>query len=476
MTTKFHIIAAQRQGMLQTDRILRRCIFFLVLACFSSSLLADEVSVPSPKAIQAWISELDHDEYDVRVAATEKLVQHPEQAIIALKSRITGGTLEFTIRAIQVLTRIAVSDTAANEQAQLAILNISELRPTLASRYARSSLNQISVAARKRSIQNLRDKGAIPIYLEEDVPDSGLQGFMFGDEWNGQEQDFRLLQFITGIQVLELVGAKVESSWFNYFARIPTLTMLRVRDASLNRQAIEKLNELESLRNLEFKFVRINDASVPSLVKLQQLRTLTLIGTDVTSDGEAVLQTSMTGTQIDRRVGGFLGVLGQAHPIGCLVEVREKSAAEEAGIKTGDVIVELNGTRIANFEALRDEIKVHPPGAAVKVRVLRAETFQAYHVYQKGDVGGAKFEKHELGLKIVTLAGANSFLVRRNFREGDVIVQYHTFLQPTEIQFNAIVKQAEMRWVKNSLRTQMSLVAVRHPEFLEFDVILRKFP
>jgi hypothetical protein len=158
MTTKFHIVAAQRQGMLQTDRILRRCMFFLVLACFSSSLLADEVSVPSSKAIQAWISELDHDEYDVRVAATEKLVQHPEQAIIALKSRITGGTLEFTIRAIQVLTRIAVSDTAANEQAQLAILNISDTCVALCAFFTQS--NQCGRAEKEHS--KLARQGSYP--------------------------------------------------------------------------------------------------------------------------------------------------------------------------------------------------------------------------------------------------------------------------------------------------------------------------
>jgi hypothetical protein len=447
----------------------------VVLSCHSSWLVADEVSSPSAKVILNWISDLDHNEYDVRVQATEMLLQHPAQAIVALQNQIGSGKLEFIIRAVQILTRIAVSDDPANEQAQLAILHISELRPTLASRYARSSLNHISSAARNRSIQNLIKKGAVPLYREENSPASDLRGFEFGDGWNGEEEDFRLLQFIRGIEELKLQGTKVQSSWFDYFARLPTLTMLRVKDAKLDRQAIEKLNELESLRYLEFKFVRIDDASVPSLAKLQQLRTLTLIGTQVTSQGEADLQTSMTGTQIDRRVGGFLGVLGRAHPIGCLVEVRENTAAERVGIKTRDVIVEYNGIRIPNFESLRDEIARHPPGEAVKVRVLRAETLQAYHVYQKGDVGGATFEKHELGLKIVKLTGADSFLVRRHFRVGDVIVQYHTALNPTEIQFNSILKQAATRLGKNGLSSQMSIVAIRKPKFLVFDVTLGRF-
>jgi len=54
-------------------------------------------------------------------------------------------------------------------------------------------------------------------------------------------------------------------------------------------------------------------------------------------------------------------------------------------------------------------------------------------------------------------------------------VQYHTALNPTEIQFNSILKQAATRLGKNGLSSQMSIVAIRKPKFLVFDVTLGRF-
>jgi membrane-associated protease RseP (regulator of RpoE activity) len=275
---------------------------------------------------------------------------------------------------------------------------------------------------------------------------------------------------------LELHGEKVDSSWFKFFAPIRTLSTIKIKDATIGREAIHKISEVESLRYLELKFVRVGDDLIPALATLKQLQQLALIGTLVTIDGKTELETQLAGTDIDHRHGGFLGVRGGTHAIGCFVDdVVEDTAAAKAGIQRGDIIVYYNGKRIIDFDALRDGIAKHPPGATVNVRVIRADTLQAVHVFQKGDSLGAKFEKHEFGLKIEKLDGRDSFLVRRQFRPGDVIVQYHTLLAPTEKQLDDQLKQAETRLVKDRLSTQMMVTALRNPQIVELELKLGRF-
>lgn len=56
-----------------------------------------------------------------------------------------------------------------------------------------------------------------------------------------------------------------------------------------------------------------------------------------------------------------------------LESVQPSGAAEKAGIKAGDVIVEFDGTAITYFDELRASIMRRAPGDKVKVKVLRGE-------------------------------------------------------------------------------------------------------
>ncbi len=56
-----------------------------------------------------------------------------------------------------------------------------------------------------------------------------------------------------------------------------------------------------------------------------------------------------------------------------LESVQPSGAAEKAGIKAGDVIVEFDGTPITYFDELRASIMRKAPGERVKVKVLRGE-------------------------------------------------------------------------------------------------------
>jgi S1-C subfamily serine protease len=70
-----------------------------------------------------------------------------------------------------------------------------------------------------------------------------------------------------------------------------------------------------------------------------------------------------------------LGVLGEAHEGGCLVtEVVPGTAADAAGLKSGDVITAVNGEPVADIPSLTQIIRKRQLGDTVSVEFVREGT------------------------------------------------------------------------------------------------------
>jgi serine protease Do len=70
--------------------------------------------------------------------------------------------------------------------------------------------------------------------------------------------------------------------------------------------------------------------------------------------------------------GAFLGVSGEKVESGVKVTtVFEKSPAEAAGVKIGDVIVTFQGKKVEDLDRLVDLVGLEPPGRRIKLQVLR---------------------------------------------------------------------------------------------------------
>ncbi|WP_431890887.1 serine endoprotease DegP [Pectobacterium colocasium] len=77
----------------------------------------------------------------------------------------------------------------------------------------------------------------------------------------------------------------------------------------------------------------------------------------------------ITGTELNSELAQAMKVDAQR---GAFVsQVRPKSAADEAGIKAGDVIVTLNGKAVSSFSALRAQVGSLPVGSKVALGLLR---------------------------------------------------------------------------------------------------------
>ena len=61
-------------------------------------------------------------------------------------------------------------------------------------------------------------------------------------------------------------------------------------------------------------------------------------------------------------------------PVGIyVVETSPFSAAERAGIRTGDVIVEVNGVKVKTMDELNKEKEKHKAGDSVVITVIRGQ-------------------------------------------------------------------------------------------------------
>lgn len=73
------------------------------------------------------------------------------------------------------------------------------------------------------------------------------------------------------------------------------------------------------------------------------------------------------------------------------VDVETVSPAEEAGMAVGDQIVAIEGTQVATFDDLRDEILAHSPGDKITVDLLRSGTTHTLEVELGSNSAGGAF-------------------------------------------------------------------------------------
>jgi len=83
--------------------------------------------------------------------------------------------------------------------------------------------------------------------------------------------------------------------------------------------------------------------------------------------------------------------------------VEEKSGALEAGIKTGDIITEINGTKVDKSAELIEQVSRYRPGDVINVKVKRDDKTISYKVKLRNRQGGTDALKTE-GVEVLGAA------------------------------------------------------------------------
>lgn len=97
------------------------------------------------------------------------------------------------------------------------------------------------------------------------------------------------------------------------------------------------------------------------------------------NDAMLIINKLIEGEKIDESQSGYLGIQGQDCNLGAYVySVFAGSAAEEAGIQKGDIIIEFEGTDIATMSQLKELLSYYPAGESVDFKILRSQGDDEY--------------------------------------------------------------------------------------------------
>ncbi|WP_371188070.1 Do family serine endopeptidase [Thalassotalea maritima] len=121
---------------------------------------------------------------------------------------------------------------------------------------------------------------------------------------------------------------------------------------------------------------------------------------------------------------------------GFVSQVTPKSAADEAGIKAGDIIVEVNGRTVRSFNELRGKIGSIGAGNEVEITILRDGKRKTFDVTLKpapeSNIAAANLHPALRGAKLISKSNGNGVLVEEvadnspaaqaRLQQGDIIV------------------------------------------------------
>ena len=298
----------------------------ILLAWHAAGLAAADEPVAPPDAgrISEWIEQLAAEQFAQREAATRSLAAAGQTAIEPLRAAIRRGDLEVSSRAIEILREMLASEdaelAAAAEQAVEALAEGSD--PAVAG-MAEATLGFHTLGLAEAARAKLESLGAT---ITDNPLPGGQRGLLviFNAKWTGNSQDLRLLTRLRGVAQVGVHGVPLDA------------------------------------------------VSLAVLGRLRGIEQMQLYGTGASDPAIAALAEKLPDTKIDVRKGGKLGVAGQSVIGPCLItHVQEGSAAADAGLQIGDIVLNIDGAPVANFESLTDVVGRRGPGDKIELDIER---------------------------------------------------------------------------------------------------------
>jgi len=380
---------------------------------------------PSPEQVSNWIQELSAGQFVARETATLKLIEAGSPVIAVLVKKLPGSNPESTARIIHILRQLALDEEwTINDPALQALRQIAKQKGTAAGRRAASTLLKLGALREQRAIREITQLGG---NISQSSIQFGLQLVFqrvihLGPEWHGAPRDLQRLKWIRSAEAVVFEGDQVKDSWMPHLAGMTQLRSLAIKRAAITDKGMESLSELKNLISLDIKYVPISDSSLVTLQNLTQLRYIKLYGTKITKEAAVKLQTVLAVAEVDHRNGAFLGVGCPQPPEPCIItSIQPGTAAEKAGLRTGDWIVSFSGESVSDFNDLKKLIGQWRPGDKTTVQIMRINS-PKFSNLRKGDKVTADLDvtKHPLGIKINKLDEKSPWY-QAGLRADDVI-------------------------------------------------------
>ena len=288
----------------------------------AASVAADEP--PTSAEIAAWVEQLGAEQFSRREAASKSLASAGLAALAPLGAAIGRDDLEVASRAIEIVCGFLGSDddVLAGEAEKL-LETTAEGPQSAVTRLADGALEFHHRGMTQATREKLEALGAV---ISEGMFLSGNRGLqvILNARWRGTSEDLRLLSRLQGVRLVGAFGVPLDA------------------------------------------------AAVAALGRLHGVEAMQLYGTGIGDELLAALTAKLPNARIDVRKGGKLGVAGQPMVGPCVItHVQEGSAAAKAELQIGDVVLSIDGTAVANFEALTTEVGRHGAGDTVTLEIDR---------------------------------------------------------------------------------------------------------
>lgn len=339
--------------------IFTKCSTFLLWIVVSVSIGHGE----EPKnQLAQWVSQLSSSEYRQRELATTRLMLAGTDAVPALERGLQDGDLETTSRILSVLQKLSVAFDPQQQPHDLAwdaLQRIGASGASSASTRATLAMDEVRNDRRDRALEVLTGSGIFIGFGEYHLASSVVSNnyhMRIPQDWQGKVEALSWLTWLHGVETVILSGDQITAKVVEHVANIPDLKNLVIRDTTVAAKDLESLAGLTRLDHFQLVNVPSGDELIDTLSQLPLRRGLTLFGTDITLAGYQRLKESFPNLEIQCR-GGFLGVRCSPLNPNCEVgTVEPDTAADEAGVLSGDVIIKFGEFDVKSFADLQAAI------------------------------------------------------------------------------------------------------------------------
>ena len=325
--------------------------------------------------VKGWVQRLSDDSYLRRESAAKKLIEAGPEAVPYITPALESGELETTLSVIHVLREMALKQSPDNAfGAWEKLVHLSENGAGSRQTRSAAAVEEIREYRSRQAVEFLENAGVYIGHADFIVRAISHQKpiIQIDENWNGDIAALRWLRWLRGIEFARIKGPAIRKDVLEKLGATVDLTTIAIVEGKVEPSMLEPLKRMDRIDSIEFRYVDLKGMPAKPLADLPIRKSLSLTGTGIPKASVKELRKTLPGLQIDCKEGGFLGVTCQSGSSSCqILTVVPGSAADKAGLMSGDIVIGIDDEPVSKFEDLQQEIGMHFPGDEVSVRFRR---------------------------------------------------------------------------------------------------------
>jgi hypothetical protein len=251
--------------------------------------LADEGSRPAVDRdqLQKWVRDLDDDRFDVRDAASQKLLKSGKHALESLEAAV-GRSPEVTHRAFYILKELTLS--ADDELVEATLKSLARLSASKDKEIATRA--QEAARARQWQVVAEFEKAGATIQVKD-----GKIIALSCDRAKIAGLNFRLLRRLADLTDLSLGNPDVDDDVVAQLGPLPKVEHLNLFTSRISDASLKHFKQMPNLKQIPMGQTRVTDTGLEHLKELTRLEYVGLRGDNITDAGLVHLKglTNLTG-------------------------------------------------------------------------------------------------------------------------------------------------------------------------------------